>query len=104
MRSRSKATLPLEPLTSKEFWFLRPAAKRVASKVPMAPFSKRARKAAASSTVTSPVCVPPPSASADFFEGPLLYERLRHACYFGDRSDDEVGEIDDVRSYVAQGA
>ena len=52
MSSKSKARLPCEPLISIRMAFLRPVANRVASKTPSAPPSKRARNAAASSTVT----------------------------------------------------
>ena len=56
MSSKSKARLPVEPLISIRMAFLRPVAKRVASKTPTAPPLNRARKAAVSSTVTSPIC------------------------------------------------
>src|SRR5258706_9918353 len=39
MSSRSKYTLPCSPLTSNVFAFLRPLAKRVASKWPIAPLA-----------------------------------------------------------------
>ena len=54
MSSKSKARLPSEPLISMRIAFLRPVAKRVASKTPSAPPAKRPRKTAASSTVTGP--------------------------------------------------
>ena len=54
MSSKSNARLPRDPLTSMRSAFLRPVANRVASNTPTAPPSKRARKAAASSTVTGP--------------------------------------------------
>ena len=49
-RSRSKASEPFEPLISQLNAFLRPAAKRVASIVPIAPFSNSATASKASST------------------------------------------------------
>ena len=59
MSSKSKARLPADPLISIRIEFLRPDAKRVASKTPSAPPVKPPRKTAASSTVTSPRSVPP---------------------------------------------
>ena len=41
MSSKSNARLPIEPLTSIRIAFLRPVAKRVASKTPIAPPAKR---------------------------------------------------------------
>ena len=74
MSSKSNARLPGDPLISIRIAFLRPVAKRVASKTPTAPPVNRARKVAASSTVTWPVpapdrrrrrrAAPPPSPSA----------------------------------------
>jgi hypothetical protein len=58
-RSKSNARLPSEPLSSIRIAFLRPAANRVASKVARAPFSVWPKNAVASSTVTSPVSLPP---------------------------------------------
>ena len=58
MSSKSKARLPAEPLISMRIAFLRPVANRVASKTPSAPPVNRARKTAASSTVTGPRSVP----------------------------------------------
>ena len=58
MRSRLKRTEPFSALSSKTLWFLRPAAKRVDSSVPIAPFSNSTAAAKASSTSTTPV---PPS-------------------------------------------
>ena len=58
MSSKSNARLPREPLTSNRIAFLRPVAKRVASKVASPPPLSRARKIAASSTVTCPRPVP----------------------------------------------
>ena len=54
MSSKSKARLPRDPLTSKRIAFLRPVAKRVASKLASAPPVNRPMKSAASSTVTWP--------------------------------------------------
>ena len=54
MSSKSNARLPSEPLISIRIAFLRPVAKRVASKTPIAPPAKVARNDAASSTVTGP--------------------------------------------------
>ena len=59
MSSKSKASEPSVPLISMRIAFLRPRAKRVASKDPIAPESKRAVNRAASSTVTGPVSAPP---------------------------------------------
>jgi hypothetical protein len=39
MRSKSKRMLPYSPLTSSISWFLCPSAKRIASNVPIVPFS-----------------------------------------------------------------
>src|SRR5919199_1242265 len=61
--SKSKARLPLLPLTSSRIAFLRPVANRVASNTPIAPCDSRAVKTAVSSTVTSPVPDPPVAAS-----------------------------------------
>ncbi len=58
MSSKSKATLPSDPLISIRIAFLRPVAKRVASKTPRAPPLNWARKTAASSTVTGPRPLP----------------------------------------------
>ena len=49
----SKLNDPLEPLISNVSPFLRPEAKRVASIVPTAPFSKSTTDSTASSTVTA---------------------------------------------------
>src|SRR5688572_3615644 len=43
-----------------------------------------------------------PTSRAGFLQGPLLYERLHHARYLGDRPDHEVGQVDYVRPYVAE--
>ena len=58
MSSKSNARLPSEPLSSMRIPFLRPSAKRVASKVATAPPENRPRNSAASSTVTWPTPSP----------------------------------------------
>ena len=63
--SKSNARLPREPLTSRRSAFFRPVAKRVASNVPSPPPDSRAVNTAASSTLTSPVAVPPFADSPD---------------------------------------
>src|SRR5688500_8555037 len=45
-----------------------------------------------------------PPACTSLLQGPLLYERLHHARHLGDRPDHEVGQVDYVRAYVAEGA
>ncbi len=62
MSSKSNEIEPRVPLTSRRIAFLRPVAKRVASKVARAPPLIRDTSTAASSTVTSPVAVAPAAA------------------------------------------
>src|SRR5215213_4575612 len=72
IRSRSKIRLPSEPLISKDSFALRPGIIGLVSKVPMAPFSKRARNAAASFTVTRSISL----FAARTFAGTRLYKGL----------------------------
>ena len=87
--------------------FLRPVANRVASKTPSAPPVNRARKTAASSTVTGPRSVPavPDRPACSVGERALLDERLELAGHLGDLlAGDELGEVDDVGADVAERA
>ncbi len=111
MSSKSKARLPSEPLISMRMAFLRPVAKRVASKTPTAPPSNRARNTAASSTVTRPVGPPfaeePPRRAPESAEAQrtLVDERLEQPGDVGDPvAGDVLGEVDDVGADVAEGA
>src|SRR5688500_1954727 len=45
-----------------------------------------------------------PPASTGLLQGSLLYKRLRHACDLGDRPYQEVGEVNDMSPYVAEGS
>ena len=107
MSSKSNARLPADPLISMRMAFLRPVANRVASKTPSAPPVNRARKAAASSTVTWPRSVPavPDRPACSARQRPLLDEGLELAGHRGDRvAGDELGEVDDVGADVAERA
>ena len=66
-RSESKTIVPFDPLISHRIWFLRPAANRVASKVPLAPFSNSTVAWKASSTST----VPPGRSVMNVFNSPV---------------------------------
>ena len=107
MSSKSKARLPRLPLISIRIAFLRPVANRVASKTPSAPEPNRARKIAASSTVTGPRSVPasPRQTAVLGRDRTLLDERLQLAAHLGDPvAGDELGQVDDVRADVAERA
>ena len=110
MSSKSKARLPAEPLISIRMAFLRPVANRVASKTPTAPPPKRARKAAVSSTVTSPTFSAVPIGATSEQLAPA---RLRHRALVDERLEqpvdvddpvagDVLGEVDDVGADVAE--
>src|SRR3954464_6515385 len=109
IRCRSKTMLPLLPLISNELKFARPLAKRVASKLPTAPFSKRVRNSPASSTVTSPSSCPPaapwhpprprpparpPPAGGARQHRPALDERLGHASQRRNLAHQHARQID----------
>ena len=70
MRSWSKTIVPFEPLISQRIWFLRPGAKRVASYVPLAPFSNSTVAWNASSTST----VPPGRSVMNVFSSPVTLD------------------------------
>ena len=89
--------------------FLRPVAKRVASKTPIAPPLKRARNVAASSTVTGAVAPPttasPPSSVplGCLDDRTLGHERVHQAVHVLDQlTRDVLGEVDDVRTDVPE--
>ena len=81
MSSKSNARLPLAPLISMRMAFLRPVAKRVASKTPIAPPVEPGEEAAASSTVTAPrwVGVAVPDRPSGRSERALRDERVQIA-------------------------
>ena len=107
MSSKSNARLPADPLISIRIEFLRPDANRVASNVAKAPPVKRARKIAASSTVTSPRSAPPTPGkpAGGLRQRPFLDEGLQQRTHADDLlAGDVLREVDDVRPDVAQRA
>src|SRR5918997_275585 len=101
MSSKSNARLPSEPLISIRMPFLRPSAKRVASKLASAPPVNRPRNSAASSTVTVPVPSPATPPNVPDVPQPPLGDQLagqphgRHPA---------IGEADHGADAVAGGA
>ena len=103
MSSKSKASEPLLPLISIVMWFLRPRAKRVASRFASAPFLNRPIHETASSTVTLPIFCRSSveAAPARSCERTLLDEGLHEAADFLEFADEVTAEVDDVRVDVA---
>ena len=108
MSSKSKARLPREPLTSIRMAFLRPVAKRVASKTPSAaarePADEHGRVVDGDRrrALAAPCR---PSAGVLGRERALLDERLELAGHLGDPlTGDVLGQVDDVGADVAERA
>src|SRR5207247_2640943 len=92
MSSRSKYRLPCSPLTSNVFPFLRPLAKRVASKWPIAPLAYWQTKMEASSI--SIFALPPSGLS-------FIDKNTAGPGNGFDRPDQKIREINDVRMQIA---
>ena len=109
MSSKSKARLPREPLISIRIAFLRPVAKRVASKTPIAPPENRAmndgRVVDGDRSALGATPVPPTGRRARAASGRSLTKVSSRPETSGDPvAGDELRQVDDVGADVAERA